>query len=216
MYHTIQSHYCAYHCGKFQKSLHLDITITESWVLFNLFVVRKVCELHLIHIFQVRIFLGQACSTKLISVHSNVQWDIGDIHIRTVGLLLLHCFFPSWSDWEWQLGGGWCHCSFFATLCWDGRQQVRPSADCGVTLCCCFGKWATLLPGGSCWQRQLWLCVSCKSYCPSQLPFCPLPHPDGLHSSSNPCFSQGWECIWTYVYSPEFWLCSRAQANQTG
>lgn len=86
------------------------------------------CELHLIHIFQVLIFLGQACSTKLISVHSNVQWDIGYIHIRTVGLLLLHCFFASWSDWEWQLGGGWCHCSFFATLCWDGRQQVRLTA----------------------------------------------------------------------------------------
>lgn len=41
--------------------------------------------------------------------------------------------------------------------------------------CCCplsarshsgvvLGKGAALLPGGSCWQRQLWLCVSSKSY----------------------------------------------------
>lgn len=35
------------------------------------------------------------------------------------------------------------------------------------------GKGAALLPGGICWQRQLSLCVSSKSYCIS-CPFCPL------------------------------------------
>lgn len=59
--------------------------------------------------------------------------------------------------------------------------SLPPSAGTVSSRCCCplsarshsgvvLGKGAALLPGGSCWQRQLWLCVSSKSYsisCPS-------------------------------------------------
>lgn len=36
-------------------------------------------------------------------------------------------------------GSNW-HCSFSATLCWDGQQQVLLSVECEVTQWCCFGK----------------------------------------------------------------------------
>lgn len=48
------------------------------------------------------------------------------------------------------------------------RCPLSARSHSGVVL----GKGAALLPGGSCWQRQLWLCVSSKSYnisCPSKL-----------------------------------------------
>lgn len=195
------------------------ITVTESWAWFYSASLQSGrSELHLISIFHLLVVLSHSCSTKFISVYRTLLWDVCEIHNGALRLWVLHPPPPppakaiESDSWE----GGWCHCSFSATLCWDGRQQVRLSADCRVILCCCFGRWAALLPGGSCWQRQLWLCVSCKSYSPSQLPFCPLPRPNGPHSGSNPCLSQSWELIWTYVCSPELWLCSRAQANQTG
>lgn len=55
----------------------------------------------------------------------------------------------------------------------------------------------------------------------SAAPFAPLtdnppPQPNGPHPGSNPCFSRGWKCIWACVCSPKLWLCSLAQANQTG
>lgn len=132
--------------------------------------------------------------------------------------------FPSsWRDWEWQLGGGWAGVilslpSSTRTACSRCCCLLAVGSHGGVVL----GKAAASLPGGSCWQRQLWLCVFSKSPCPFQLPFLPLhkrsspvliPEPDGLHPGSNPCFSQSWKFIWACVHSAKLCVC---RPNQTG
>lgn len=61
------------------------------------------------------------------------------------------------------------------------------------------GKELALLPGGSCWWRQLWLCAPSKSYSISCLPnhpqLQPQPQPNGPEPKCNPCFSQSWNCM---------------------
>jgi len=100
-------------------------------------------------------------------------------------------------------------------LGWSAAGAVCPltaGSHCGVVL-------GEGLPGGSCWQRQLWLCVSSKSLCPFQLPLLPLhfqrppSQPSGPHPCPNPCFSQSWESIWACVCSPELRLCSQTQSD---
>lgn len=71
----------------------------------------------------------------------------------------------------WGLSGRY---SFPAILNQDSLQQVLLSVSCGSHGGVVLGKAAASLPGGSCWQRQLWLCVFSKSPCPFQLPFLPL------------------------------------------
>lgn len=75
-----------------------------------------------------------------------------------------------------------CLPSSAGTVCSRCCRPLGVGSHSGVVL----GKGAALLPGGSCWQRQFWLCASSKSYSIS-CPFCPancrppLPRPNGPH-----------------------------------
>ncbi|MEQ2180444.1 hypothetical protein GOODEAATRI_001290 [Goodea atripinnis] len=76
------------------------------------------------------------------------------------------------------------------TVCSRCCCPLAVGSHCGVVL----GREAALLPGGSCWQRQLWRCVF-SSPCLFQLPFLPfynpLPQPDGLQPGSKPFHRAG-------------------------
>ncbi|MEQ2315578.1 hypothetical protein AMECASPLE_023879 [Ameca splendens] len=97
------------------------------------------------------------------------------------------------------------------TVCSRCCCPLAVGSHCGVVL----GREAALLPGGSCWQRQLWRCVF-SSPCLFQLPFLPLynplPQPDGLQPGSNPFHRAG---------SPFEHVCTEPSSvlvgpNQTG
>lgn len=87
-------------------------------------------------------------------------------------------FRPTAEETGWQLGGG-LHWRYFSLLGWSAAGAAVHSPWC------CFGTRSALLPGGSCWQIQLWLCVFAASGCPFQLPLynqwppTPVPSPPG-------------------------------------
>lgn len=96
-----------------------------------------------------------------------------------------HCFFSSLPSSAGMVGSRCCH-------------PLGARSHSGVVL----GKGVALLPGGSCWWRQLWLCVPSKSYSISCLPntpqprwLQPRPRPHGPHPDCNPCFSLSWSCM---------------------
>ena len=133
------------------------------------------------HHSQTSSYLSASCFILYLSKYSTLQWDICEINSRT--LWLGRCSVPpphplllSWGDWEWQLRG--FRTGIVLSPChplqgWSAAGvAVRWEPGHTVVLFWEKKRGPALLPGGSCWQRQLWLCVSSKSYSIS-CPFCP-------------------------------------------